>query len=76
MAAPLPTAARSVIPKDAQQIISIDYRSLKSSPTALVLRDRVLPAKMKEFEATMGEDFKPAALLEKVAAEGKRFQDL
>ena len=33
-------------------------------------------AKMKEFEATMGEDFKPAALLEKVVAEGKRFQDL
>jgi hypothetical protein len=24
----------------------------------------------------MGEDFKPAALLEKVVAEGKRFQDL
>jgi 3-hydroxyacyl-CoA dehydrogenase len=33
-------------------------------------------AKLKEFEATMGEDFKPAALLESVAAENKRFQDL
>jgi 3-hydroxyacyl-CoA dehydrogenase len=32
--------------------------------------------KMKEFEATMGEDFKPAHLLETVAAEGKRLQDL
>jgi 3-hydroxyacyl-CoA dehydrogenase len=41
----------------------------------LIGPDKVL-AKMKEFEATMGEDFKPAALLEKVAAEGKRFQDL
>ena len=41
----------------------------------LIGPDKVL-AKMKEFEATMGEDFKPAALLEKVVAEGKRFQDL
>jgi len=41
----------------------------------LVGPDKVL-AKMKEFEATMGEDFKPAPLLEKLAAEGKRFQDL
>jgi 3-hydroxyacyl-CoA dehydrogenase len=37
--------------------------------------DKVL-AKMKEFEATMGPEFKPAALLEKLVAEGKRFQDL
>jgi 3-hydroxyacyl-CoA dehydrogenase len=41
----------------------------------LIGPDKVL-AKMNEFEATMGEDFKPAALLEKVVAEKKRFQDL
>ena len=41
----------------------------------LIGPEKVL-AKMKEFEATMGEDFKPAVLLEKVVAEGKRFQDL
>ena len=41
----------------------------------LIGPEKVL-AKMKEFEATMGEDFKPAALLEKVVAEKKRFQDL
>jgi 3-hydroxyacyl-CoA dehydrogenase len=41
----------------------------------LIGPDKVL-AKMKEFEAPMGDDFKPAELLEKVAAEGKRFQDL
>jgi 3-hydroxyacyl-CoA dehydrogenase len=29
--------------------------------------------KMKEFEATMGEAYKPAALLETLAAEGKKF---
>lgn len=36
--------------------------------------DKVL-AKMKEFEAQMGDDFKPAALLEKIVAEGKKFSD-
>ena len=37
--------------------------------------DKVL-AKMKQFEAQMGADFKPAALLEKLVAEGKGFKDL
>jgi 3-hydroxyacyl-CoA dehydrogenase len=37
--------------------------------------DKVL-AKMKEFQATMGDAFKPAALLEKLVAEGKKFADL
>ncbi len=32
--------------------------------------------KMKQFQATMGDDFKPAALLEKLAADGKKFADL
>jgi 3-hydroxyacyl-CoA dehydrogenase len=37
--------------------------------------DKVL-AKLKEFQATLGDAFKPAALLEKLVAEGKTFQDL
>jgi 3-hydroxyacyl-CoA dehydrogenase len=32
--------------------------------------------KMKTFQAQMGDDFKPAALLEKLVAEGKGFKDL
>ena len=32
-------------------------------------------AKMKEFQATMGDQFKPAALLEKLVAENKKFAD-
>jgi len=36
--------------------------------------DKVL-AKMQEFQAKMGEDFKPAALLERLVAEGKKFAD-
>ncbi|MCA6285648.1 3-hydroxyacyl-CoA dehydrogenase NAD-binding domain-containing protein [Phenylobacterium sp.] len=42
--------------------------------------DQIGPAKvlekMKEFQAKMGDDFKPAALLEKLVAEGKKFSDL
>ena len=41
----------------------------------LIGADKVL-AKLKEFEATIGEDFKPAPLLERLVAEKKRFQDL
>ena len=37
--------------------------------------DKVL-AKMKSFQATMGDAFKPSALLEKLVAEGKKFADL
>jgi 3-hydroxyacyl-CoA dehydrogenase len=37
--------------------------------------DKVL-AKMKEFQAKMGDAFKPSALLEKLVAEGKKFADV
>jgi 3-hydroxyacyl-CoA dehydrogenase len=37
--------------------------------------DKVL-TKMKEWQSQMGDVFKPSALLEKMVAEGKRFQDL
>jgi 3-hydroxyacyl-CoA dehydrogenase len=33
-------------------------------------------AKMKEFQATMGDQFKPSPLLEKIVADGKTFADL
>jgi 3-hydroxyacyl-CoA dehydrogenase len=37
--------------------------------------DKVL-AKMKEFQRTMGDAFRPAPLLEKLVAEGKKFADM
>jgi 3-hydroxyacyl-CoA dehydrogenase len=37
--------------------------------------DKVL-ARMKEFQAKMGDAFKPSALLEKLVAEGKKFADV
>ncbi len=37
--------------------------------------DRVL-ARLKDLQKQYGDDFKPAALLEKVVREGKKFADL
>src|SRR5512146_2311363 len=53
LAAALGTAARTAIPSEIQQIISVDYRALKNSPTALALKDRVLPDNLKEFETAL-----------------------
>jgi 3-hydroxyacyl-CoA dehydrogenase len=41
----------------------------------LIGLDKVV-AEMKKFQGQMGDDFTPAPLLEKLADEGKRFQDL
>src|SRR5512140_1600868 len=53
VAGPLGTSARTVIPADIQQIISVDYRALKNSPTALALKNRVVPDQLKEFESSL-----------------------
>lgn len=51
--AALGTNARTVIPSDIQQIISVDYRALRNSPTALALKNKVLPENLKEFETAL-----------------------
>lgn len=50
LAAPLGTNARAVIPSAVQQIISVDYRAMRNSETAMALKQRVLPENLKEFE--------------------------
>ena len=50
LGAPLSSNARTVIPSAIQQIISVDYRSLRGSQTALALKNRVLPDNLKQFE--------------------------
>jgi hypothetical protein len=50
---PLGSAARTVIPSDAQQIISVDYRTLHNSDTAQALRQQVLPQNLKDFESAL-----------------------
>jgi hypothetical protein len=49
-ASPIGSSARSAIPSDIQQIISVDYRALKGSDAAMALKVQVLPPSMKEFE--------------------------
>jgi hypothetical protein len=52
-AAPLGSSVRPVIPADVQQIICVDYRALKNSDTAQVLKSQVLPDNLMEFEAAL-----------------------
>src|SRR2546423_3896727 len=52
-ALPLGSSARTVIPSDIQQIISVDYRSMKNSNTAMQLKAQVLPENLKQFEAAL-----------------------
>ena len=52
-AAPLSSNAQTVIPAAVQQIISVDYRELRDSPTAQALRDRVMPDNVKQFETAL-----------------------
>jgi hypothetical protein len=52
-AIPMGSSARGVIPSDVQQIISVDYRALKDSSTAMALKQQVLPPSLKEFEVAL-----------------------
>src|SRR5579864_945091 len=52
-AMPLNSSARAVIPSELQQLISVDYRALKDSPTAMALKQQVLPDNLKQFEAAL-----------------------
>jgi len=51
--APLSSSARTAIPSAIQQIVSVDYRALRDSPTARALRDRILPDYLKQFETAL-----------------------
>ena len=52
-AMPLNSSARSCIPADLLQLISVDYRSIKDSPTAMALKNQLLPDNIKQFEAAL-----------------------
>jgi len=52
-AMPLNSSARACVPADLLQLISVDYRALKDSPTAMALKAQVLPENMKQFEAAL-----------------------
>lgn len=52
-ASQLSTDARSAIPRDVQQLVAIDYRAMQNSPTAMQLRDRVMPPDLKQFDEAL-----------------------
>jgi len=45
--------ARASIPKDVQQIIVVDYKSMQNSQAAMQLKDRVLPPELKRLETAL-----------------------
>ncbi len=52
-AMPLNSAARSCVPADLLQLISVDYRALKDSPTAMALKQQLMPDNIKQFETAL-----------------------
>lgn len=52
-AAQLSGDARAAIPHDVQQLVVIDYRAMQDSPTAMSLRDRVMPPDLKQFDQAL-----------------------
>jgi hypothetical protein len=52
-AMPLNSSARSVIPAELQQLISVDYRAIKDSPTAMQMKQQLMPDNIKEFEVAL-----------------------
>jgi len=52
-AMPINSSARSCIPADTLQLISVDYRAIKDSPTAMALKTQLMPDNIKQFEAAL-----------------------
>ena len=52
-AMPLNSSARTCVPGDLLQLISVDYRALKDSPTAMALKQQLMPDNIKQFEAAL-----------------------
>ena len=42
-----------MVPSEVQQLIGVDYRALKDSPTAMALKQQVLPDNLKELESAL-----------------------
>ena len=52
-AMPIASSARSMVPSEIQQLIGVDYRALKDSPTAQALKDKVMPQNLKDLETAL-----------------------
>lgn len=52
-AMPMPSSARAMVPAEIQQIIGVDYRALKDSPTAQAMKQQLLPENIKQAEQAL-----------------------
>ena len=52
-AMPIASSARSMVPSEIQQMIGVDYRAIKDSPTAMALKKQVLPDNLKDLETAL-----------------------
>jgi len=52
-AMPIASSARAIVPSELQQLIGVDYRALKDSPTAQALKDKVMPQNLKDLETAL-----------------------
>jgi len=52
-AMPINGSARTCVPADVLQLISVDYRALKDSSTAMALKNQLMPDNIKQFEAAL-----------------------
>jgi len=53
IAMPIASSARAMMPSEIQQLIGVDYRALKDSPTAIALKQQVMPDNLKELESAL-----------------------
>lgn len=49
----LSSDAKSAIPEHVQQLIDIDYRAMENSPTAMALKEKLLPPEIKSLESAL-----------------------
>lgn len=76
LASSLGTATRSVIPNEVQQIINVDYRRMKSSDTAMAMKNKLVPPNMKQFEdALKGIGVDPDKDLEQITVASFRTKE-
>ncbi len=52
-AIPIASSARSLVPSEIQQLFGVDYRAIKDSPTAMALKQQVLPENIKDAETDL-----------------------
>lgn len=52
-AMPIASSARAMVPSEIQQLIGVNYRALKDSPTAMALKQQVMPDNLKELETAL-----------------------